>query len=511
MKDLIKYIVVFTVFAALWSSCKPDDEINVVKGSVSSYIANLDLRRIHRGVDVTLTKENLREASYLRGQVISDQTGGNMPNGLLFVQNAKDFGGGIDSLRGIAINIGAAAANYIPGDSVHINLEGGVLKRISGILQITGLTAANVEKKASGVTLRTVQVSTSNLKLAPERFESCLAVIYNCNFEPNIGVETIEGVKTFNEGSGDMQMNVSSNASFKREFLPYSAIIKGIVIPSATVASQIYPRVKSDFTPTSLTVDASIPLGPNPVIITGFFADPTSTDANFEYIQLMATQDLDFRQKNFSLFTTNNAGASTPTGFPVNGWATGDLRTYKFNITRGTVAKGTFFYVGGNKVINGNGSTDISNANWAVSKQYANIDGDNGIGTKTSNLLANTGNAGGIAVFATTNVDLNTVPSDVIFFAGGGSLFGNGVGYAICDNDRYKRNNGATFQPFYTQGTNTTKVGANPGVNSFSYLGGVYDATAKKWVGSLRVDKPILTPKTLADIEGKADVTKVIN
>lgn len=513
MKNLKKYIAAFAAFAAIWSSCKPDTEINIVRGTVSSYIANLDLRRIHRGADVTLTKENLREASFLTGQVISDHAAGNLPEGLLFVQNAKNFGGGIDSLRGIAISIGNAAKNYLAGDSVVVKIEGGVLKRVNGILQITGLDATNVEKKASGVNLRTVQVSTSNLKLAPERFESCLAIIYNCNFEPNIGVETIEGVKTFNEGSGDMQMNVSSNATFKSEFLPYSAIIKGIVIPSATIPSQIYPRFKADFTATSLTVDPSIPLGPNPVIITGFFADPTSTDANFEYIQLMATQDLDFRQKKFSLITTNNAGASTPTGFPVNGWATGDLRTYKFNITRGTVAKGTFFYVGGNKVINGSGSADISNANWVVSKQYANIDGDDGVGTRTSNLLANTGNAGGIAVFATTNVDLNTIPSDVVFYAGGGSLFGNGVGYAICDNDRYKRYNGNVFQPFYGQGTNTTsnKVGVNPGVNSFSCLGGVYDAAAKKWVGSLRVDKPILTPKDLSDIEGRPDVTKVIN
>ena len=511
MRNLKKYIALITVFAALCTACKRDTNINIVEGTTSSFIANLDLRRIYAGSDVTLTKAATREAVYIKGQVISDHSGGNLPQGLLFVQNAKNLGGGVDSLRGIAINIGVAAANYIPGDSVHVNIEGGILKRVNGVLQITGLTEAKIEKKATGVNLRVTQVSTSNLKLSPERYESCLAIIYNSNFEPNIGVETLEGIKTFNEGSGDLQMNVGANASFKNEFLPYSAIIKGLIIPSSTGLQQIYPRVKSDFTPTSLTVDASIPLGPNPVIITGFFADPSSTDANNEYIQLMATQDLDFRQKNFSVFTTNNAGASTPTGFPVNGWATGDLRTYKFNITKGTVAKGTFFYVGGNKVINGNGSTDISNANWVVSKQYSNIDGDDGIGTKTTNLLANTGNAGGIAVFATTTVNLNTVPSDVIFFAGGGSLFGNGVGYAICDNDRYKRNNGATFQPFYMQGTNTTKVGANPGVNSFSYLGGVYDATAKKWVGSLRVDKPVVTPKALVDIEGKSDVTKVIN
>lgn len=508
MKNLKRYAIAFAAFATIWSACKRDEQVNIVEGTPSMYIANLDLRRIYRGSDVTLTKDATREAVYIKGQVVSDHTAGNLPAGLLFVQNAKNMGGGIDSLRGIAINIGSAAISYLPGDSVHVKIEGGTLKRVNGVLQIVGLTSADVEKKASGVNVRVTRVSTLNLKVSPERYESCLAVIYNANFEPNIGVETIEGLKTFNEGSGDMQMNVSNTSTFKNEFLPYSAVIQGVIVGSNDGALQIYPRKKADFMPTSLTVDASIPLGPNPVIITGFLADPTSVDANYEYIQLMATQDLDFRQKNFSVFTTNNAGTNP---FPVNGWATGGLRTYKFSITRGTVAKGTFFYVGGYKVIDGGGSTDISNANWVVSKLYATEDGDDGIGTKTTNLLANTGNAAGIAVFATNNVSLTTVPSDVVFYAGnGGNVFGDGVGYAICDNDHYKRFNTAA-QPFYRQGTNTTKLGANPDATSFSYLGGVYDATTKKWTSAPRASKMILKPKTLADIEGRADVTKVIN
>src|SRR5690606_33927054 len=125
--------------------------------------------------------------------------------------------------------------------------------------------------------------------------------------------------------------------------------------------------------------------------------DPTSTDANYEYIQLMATKDLDFSVTPFAIVTTNNAGANTPTGYPVDGWATGGLRTYKIDLTSGTVTKGEYFYVGANKNIWGSGSTDMSSSKW-FQKMYATDDGD-GFGTKTTNLLANSGNAAGIAVF----------------------------------------------------------------------------------------------------------------
>lgn len=82
-------------------------------------------------------------------------------------------------------------------------------------------------------------------------------------------------------------------------------------------------------------------------------SDVKGGDGNYEYMQFMATRNIDFSEENFSVVVTNNAGASIPTGFPSKGWATGaaatkgNARTFKFNLTSGTVAKGEFFYVGG--------------------------------------------------------------------------------------------------------------------------------------------------------------------
>jgi len=510
MKTILKkHLYIIGALIMIFSACKRDDDY--VISTPSPYISNLDLRKLYRGSDVTLTKDLMRQADMVAGQVTSDHSGKNLPEGLLFIQNLRGVSATIDSIRGIAINIGSEAAKYVPGDSVHIKIDGAVLKRVNGILQITGVPIANVQKVASGVKVMVTPVSAVTMLARPENYEGLFGVIYNTNFDPNIGVERIEGVKTFNDGSGNLEMNVNTTADFKTEFLPYSANVQGIIIPSATTAvPQIWPRVKADFMATSIVVDPKIPLGPNPAIITGYFADPDGTDANYEYIQFMATQDLDFRQKPFSVFTTNNAGASTPTGAPTKGWATGGLRTYKLNITRGTVAKGTFFYVGGYKLIAGQGSTDISQANWVVSKLYNDMAGDDGIGDKTANLLANSGNAAGMAIFSTTTVDLNTVPSDVAFFAGTGNAYVGGFGYAICDNDFYKRTNGAAFQPYYQQGNNTNKVGANPTAAQFSYLGGVYNVATKTWT-TKRVHKSVAVPKTsaLSVIQNVAGATQV--
>ncbi|RZK80920.1 MAG: HAMP domain-containing histidine kinase, partial [Pedobacter sp.] len=480
-KILKKHLLLIGAFVATLAACKQDSGFLV--STPSPFISNLDLRKLYKGTDVTLTKQVTREAIMVTGQVTSDHSGNNLPAGLLFLQNLRMAGNGIDSLRGMAINIGSAAAEYVPGDSVNVRIEGGILKRVNGILQITGVSPSNVERVASNVKPLVTPISAVTLLAKPENFEGLYGVIYNSNFEPNIGVETIEGTKVFNEGSGDMAMNISATANFKTEFLPWSANIRGIILPSATTGTpQIWPRVKADFTATSIIVDPTIPLGPNPAIITGYFANPSGTDANYEYIQFMATQDLDFRQKPFSVYTTNNAGASTPLGFPINGWNTGGLRTYKFNITKGTVAKGTFFYVGGFKVISGVTSTDISNANWVVSKLYNDNPGDDGVGDVTANLLANSGNAAGMAIFPTINVALKSVPSDVVFFSGtGGTVFGDGVGYSICNNDYYNVKNGNTDQPFYRQGNNTARF-VVPVDSEFSYLGGVYDVATSKWI-----------------------------
>jgi hypothetical protein len=226
-------------------------------------------------------------------------------------------------------------------------------------------------------------------------------------------------------------------------------------------------------------------------------------------MQFMATRDINFANTPFSVVVTNNANASTPVGFPVNGWGTGGLRTYKMNLTSGTANKGTFFYVGGTgKTINGASSTSISSANWIRSFNYTTTDGD-GFGTKTGGLFANSGNASGLAVFAGTTVTGASTPIDVLFVATGGSLFTTtptAQGYRIANTDWYDIKNPITLddQPFYRSGSNTLNMSYTTADLGYFYkMGGEYNVALGRWMKARSQNNVLLTKSSVIDeIEG---------
>src|SRR5690606_8934127 len=98
-------------------------------------------------------------ARIVSGTVVSDHSGGNLPEGLLVIQSER---GG--QMRGISLSVGTSASQYIVGDSVHVNISDGTLKRVDGSLQIVNLPAQAVERVATErpVTIRTVSAITLN-------------------------------------------------------------------------------------------------------------------------------------------------------------------------------------------------------------------------------------------------------------------------------------------------------------------------------------------------------------
>jgi hypothetical protein len=473
MKKIFQYLTFFIALSTLWS-CKKDD--TYPGGRLSSLIAVLDLREIYKGSDVTLTKENMFGADKIMGVVISDHSGKNLPEGLVFMQDSRRLG----YLRGIALNIGADASNYKPGDSLVVTVEGSVLKKADGILQVTGLASGKITKLSSGAAPAPLVVKANLVLDNPQLYESTLISITKAGFDPAIPAgSTYAGDRLINDGFGNIILHTEAAAPWASKTLPFLSNFNGIVLITADGKPQLRPRVESDITVLSATAPKIAPL-----VISGYLIDPPGTDTNYEYVQLIATRNIDFAVTPFSIVTTNNAGASTPTGFPANGWATGDLRTYKINITSGTVQKGQYVYVGGYKNIWGLNSTDISSSKW-YGKRYSSLAGD-GFGTATTNLLANSGNAAGIAVFDKTTVDASTIPVDVIFYGGGGSVYTAGPperGYRITSNDYYDENNPTTpsvAQPYYGQGSNTGKF-AFPTATSFFQLEGTYNITTGRW------------------------------
>lgn len=194
-----------------------------------------------------------------------------------------------------------------------------------------------------------------------------------------------------------------------------------------------------DEAPIIMTVEPLAKEFRSAIVITGMLADAKGSDTNNEYIQFMALEEIDFAQTPYCVIACRNNKVNA------KGWVQGSYVTYKFNLTSGRAAKGTFFYVGGvNKRLNGNSSADISGANWICSVDYNTQAGADGIGDKTTGFLHNynsNGNkniADGIAVFKGTEVDEKSVPCDAVFY--GATITTDvynpaGYGYRIPDND----------------------------------------------------------------------------
>ncbi|MEZ2335379.1 DUF5689 domain-containing protein [Mucilaginibacter sp. RCC_168] len=503
MKKILFYTLLLLYSAAMIQSCTKAN--NYPGGELASVIAVADIRTIYKGADITLNTKNMFGAHQMTGIVISDQSGGNMPAGLLVVQNNRRA-----KLRGIAIPLGAAAAGYSPGDSVVIDIAGGVLKRLNGTLQITGIQANAVTKISSNNAIASQKVTTNTLRANQDNYESTLVTVSKAGFDPlPTSTDTYAGDKIISDGNGKVTLHTEAAASFADKNLPLSANFSAIAF-GADSNNIVIPQLRMRTIDDAFVIATDIA----PMVISGFLTDPAGTDANYEYIQLLATRDIDFSTENFTIVTTNNAGASTPSGYPVNGWATGDLRTYKLELKSGTVKKGTYFYVGGTgQKIDGSASTSMSSSNWIGAFNYStanspnfNSDPSSAFGTKTSNLLANSGNAAGIAVFAGTNITAASKPVDVIFYGTGGSLYdaNANVGYRITNNDFYDVKNPVTQadQPFNRQGTNTAAC-TLPVSGSFDQLGGEYNPVIGRWtVSRSTTSLPLSNSSVITDIEG---------
>jgi len=501
-----KFYILYLLSITLFWGCKKD---NYPGGQVSSFIALYDIRNMYKGAEVTLTKENMYGATSITGWVISDHSGRNMPAGLLVVEDNRR----LSQLRGIAIPLGEAAANYTSGDSVNIDVEGAVVKEENGLLLLTGISPEQVTKIASGRTLPINRVRGNQLMADPKKYECVLSVIVKGGYDPNPAPgEVLSGDRTVDDAFGQVPLRTEPGATFANDPAPGLANYYGILFnskdASGNLKSQFRLRTGNDVIVLGAATE------PAPIIITGFNNNPLGGDGNYEYIQCMATKDINFATTPFSLVTTNNAGASTPTGLPVQGWATGGIRTYKFDLTSGTVTKGTFFYVGGtSKMINGAGSTLIPGAKCISPFNYSTTAGK-GFGDKTSNLLANSGNAFGLAVFKGTTVTATSVPVDVIFISTGGTLYDPGppaVGYRIGNTDFYDIKNPITQedQAFFTSGVNTLAFAYPTGPEGqFVMLGGEYNPTLGRWTGVRSQTNVLLTAEAaLTEIEEVEGVT----
>jgi len=496
---------IMSLLSFLWILGACDQTGNFPGAEVNPHIAIYDLRSFYRGSDYPLTIESMMGARGITGIVVSDHSGKNLPPGLLMVQDKMR----LNELRGIAIAIGADAAQYVPGDSVSVDLVGGVMKRVDGILQVTGLDGSIVTKIASGKPISVNRVPSSYILADPDKYESTELVIVKGGFDPiPEPTDTYSGDRLVNDGFDNFVLHTEPEATFANDPLPGMANFFGVVAYSEDDNGNLKPHLRirrpEDITVLSSTVIRS------PIVISGYIGDVQGTDLDGEYMQFLATQDIDFSVTPFSVVTHNTSSGYQPTGVPLQGWATGGTtgkRAYKFDLTSGTVNKGEYFYVGNSaKLINGVGSTSMADGKWMVSRKTGSVPGD-GIGAVSTDLFLNGTSAftDAIGVFEGTTVDEYSVPIDVIVTGYNGAILNvaQQAGLRITNTDWYDMINPVTLeeQPFYKQGSNTIYL-SRKGAGYFYKLGGEYNIRLGRWVKA-RMDRALLLTleSTLDELE----------
>ena len=204
------------------------------------------------------------------------------------------------------------------------------------------------------------------------------------------------------------------------------------------------------------------------LVISEFLANPSGMDSPREYVELVATRDIDFAATPYSVVFANN-GSATSTG-----WVAGGSKTYAFNIGSGTVSRGDVVYVGGSLAdpIAGGGAT-------LRAIQTGTTPGDGFGNASSGGVLGNGGtSADAIAIFnlAAGSITSSSVPVDGIFFgdAIGGAFVSPTAGFMLPSNDWYS---GGRLQA-------NSIVLADGSSGQKGIFSGTFDTTSSQWLSA---------------------------
>lgn len=239
-KIFFKLYLVLSV-ALLFTSCKPEVKET---GLPSPLISIEDVRLKYNGSGLQLKKADLLGATHICGVVISDPLNGNMPDGLVIVQNYKR-----KRLRGIALNLGNAASQYYAGDSVVVKIDGGTLDRVDGILQISGISEEAVTKIATGkeqkinVTTGTFTEVTGKMNI----YESTLVQLRSAVAPEENAGKPFLGTVALSDWANIILMETKPSASFAANLVPGLGDYKGIALLNVQNQSTIWLRSSNDY------------------------------------------------------------------------------------------------------------------------------------------------------------------------------------------------------------------------------------------------------------------------
>lgn len=205
-----------------------DDDDDIVPVPIA------DVKAMYSSADVVLTTD-----LYIRAIVtsVSGATANTNPSGA-YVQ--EETGGAI-------LLFFTGSHNFTRGDVVLVNLKGGTITNFGGLLEVTGIPAANATNAKVGTDdLPAYTTVTVAEFLAADRtspLQSKLVKIENVSFPLADGILTMNGTRTFTDGANSGIAFTRSAASFSSSLLPLgSGTIQGILSNNTNVV-QLLPQV----------------------------------------------------------------------------------------------------------------------------------------------------------------------------------------------------------------------------------------------------------------------------
>jgi hypothetical protein len=202
------------------------------------------------------------------------------------------------------------------------------------------------------------------------------------------------------------------------------------------------------------------------LILSEILPNPAGTDSPFEFAEFVATRTINFATTPYTVVVCNNGTATA------QGWISGGVLSYAFEINTGTVNQGDVVYVGG--------SSMAATGTILRAINTGTTPGDGFGSFATGGVFGNGGtNADGIAVFASPVAALtnSSAPVDALFFgtATGTAVVNAGVdGYQLPFNDVYaggKLQAASFLAPDPASGQVLVATGAfNPITGSFTTL-----------------------------------------
>ncbi|HMR17832.1 MAG TPA: DUF5689 domain-containing protein [Sphingobacterium sp.] len=213
MKKLI-FLPLFLCLLTVILSCEKEIKIT---GTPSPLVSLNDVRALYTGSPKVLTMDDMLGASYISGVVISDPANGNAPEGLVILQSFKR-----KLLRGIALEMGAAAAVYNPGDSLVVKIDGKTLDRVSGMLQISDVSVDDVERVSTGHTqhINITTTTFTDITRWMDMYESTLVSVKSVIAPDLVLGDVFEGAVTISDWSNTMSLITQPTASFAANLVP---------------------------------------------------------------------------------------------------------------------------------------------------------------------------------------------------------------------------------------------------------------------------------------------------